>query len=68
MKIDYDYPSHVNDVIITSCIAIHGVKKIKILDTHQNSQTIFFKFVQLHLTHAKRRRLILTLCTQNQNL
>jgi hypothetical protein len=29
MKIGYDFPSHVNDVITTSCIAIYGVKQKK---------------------------------------
>jgi hypothetical protein len=28
-KIGYDFPSHVNDVIATSCIAIYGVKQKK---------------------------------------
>jgi hypothetical protein len=29
IKTDYDYLNHVNDVIITSCIAIHGVTQKK---------------------------------------
>ncbi len=29
MKIGYDFPSHVNDVIATLCIAIYGVKQKK---------------------------------------
>ncbi len=29
MKIGYDSPGHVNDVITTSCIAIYGVKEKK---------------------------------------
>ncbi len=27
IKIGYDFPSHVNDLIATSCIAIYGVKQ-----------------------------------------
>jgi hypothetical protein len=54
MKIGYDFPSHVNDVITTLCIVVYGVKQKKNPRIHINSQTIFFKVVQLHTTHTRK--------------
>jgi hypothetical protein len=65
MKIDYDHPGHVNDVIITSCITIHGVKQKKNPRyTSKFSNHIF----QSYSTHTKSGRLYAYIVYSKQKL
>jgi hypothetical protein len=67
MKIVYDYPSYVNDVLIISWIVIHGVKQKK--NPHiKNFKPYFSKLFNYIQPTQKVEDFMLTLCTQNQNL
>ncbi len=70
MKIGYDFPSHVNDVITSSRIAIYGVKhknnpRIRI----NNFKPYFSKlFNYIQPTQGNVYDFMLTSCTQDQKL